>query len=344
MGFSCRRRQLLRLIAGSGAAGWPIRPLFAQALLPESEPGPYRVRTVTAAWDDRARQRTLPVKLYVPQLEDASAQAPVTVFSHGLGGSREGGALWGAHWASHGYLSLHLQHPGSDETLWRDRPAGGPSMREAMRAGISLRTALDRLEDVRFAVDELKRRAQAGDPDVAMADLARLGMSGHSYGAWTTLAIMGQAPPAALTGGRSLEDQRFRAAIAFSPTAGHRREGDSASRITRPLLAITGTRDGDVIGTGASPERRKEAFERLPPPDKYLLVLEGTDHMVFNGGAHQPPFGSLTRTQILRIDQVVKAATLMFWNAYLRDSAAASARLKDGVRAVLAPGDLWESK
>jgi len=99
-----------------------------------------------------------------------------------------------------------------------------------------------------------------------------------------------------------------------------------------------------MIGSGATPERRRQSFERLPPPDKYLLVLDGADHMVFNGGAHQPPFGGLSRAEILRIDTAVKAATLVFWNAYLRDDAAAKAWLHDGVSATLAPGDAWESK
>jgi len=34
----------------------------------------------------------------------------------------------------------------------------------------------------------------------------------------------------------------------------------------------------------------------------------------------------------------------VFWNAYLRDDAAAKAWLHDGVSATLAPGDAWESK
>jgi predicted dienelactone hydrolase len=339
------RRRLVALAALSALGGAFPEILFAQAASSESAAGPYRIRTVVTTWQDSARQRVLPVKLYIPQLEDASAQAPVIVFSHGLGGSREGGALWGAHWASYGFLSVHLQHPGSDETLWRDRTGDRTSLREAMRAGISVRTALDRIADVRFAVDELARRAQAGDPNVAMADLTRLGMSGHSYGAWTTLAIMGQAPPRALAGDLRLDDPRFRCAIAFSPAAANGPASkDSTSRMTRPLFAITGTHDGDVLGNGASPERRREVFARLPPPDKFLLILDGADHMVFNGGAHQPPFGGLTRAEILRIDNVVRSTTIAFWNAYLRDDAAAKAWLREGVRAVLDPHDVWEAK
>ena len=37
------------------------------------------------------------------------------VFSHGLGGTRDGYEYLGRHWASYGYVSVHLQHKGSDD-------------------------------------------------------------------------------------------------------------------------------------------------------------------------------------------------------------------------------------
>ena len=43
--------------------------------------------------------------------------APVVLFSHGLGGSREGYGYLGSYWAAHGYVAVHLQHIGSDETM-----------------------------------------------------------------------------------------------------------------------------------------------------------------------------------------------------------------------------------
>jgi predicted dienelactone hydrolase len=341
-----RRRFLEAATALAAMAPW-TRGLAASSI--EQPPdlasdGPYPVRTALADWQDARRERTVPLKLYVPLLGDATAQAPVTIFSHGLGGSREGGALWGMHWASHGYLAIHVQHPGSDETLWRGREP--TSVREGLRRGISVRTALDRVADIRFVVDELERRAHTGDRDVAMADLARLGMCGHSFGAWTTLAVMGERALPKDRPGPSLADSRFRAAIAFSPAVGRSRvpDRDRFSAITRPFLSVTGTRDGDMMGTGATPERRREAFALMPPPDKYLLVLDGADHMVFNDGAKQPAFGGLTPAQIERIDRVVKATTLAYWNAYLRDDASARRWLVQDARTILAPNDVWEAK
>jgi hypothetical protein len=54
-------------------------------------------------------------------------------------------------------------------------------------------------------------------------------------------------------------------------------------RLDRPLLSITGTRDDDVVGVGATPERRMAVFAALPPGNKAHLVLQDADHMTFAG-------------------------------------------------------------
>src|ERR1700722_18408724 len=68
-------------------------------------------------WRDAKRERTVPVKIYFPKTGEGPF--PVIIFSHGLGGSREGYEYLGRYWASHGYVSVHLQHAGSDSAVWR---------------------------------------------------------------------------------------------------------------------------------------------------------------------------------------------------------------------------------
>ncbi len=75
------------------------------------------VEVVYQAWLDRKRNREIPVKIYMPK--HSSTAAPVVVFSHGLGGSREAAVYLGEALAEHGYVSVHIQHPGSDESLWK---------------------------------------------------------------------------------------------------------------------------------------------------------------------------------------------------------------------------------
>lgn len=53
--------------------------------------------------NDASRDRIIPIKVYLPA---EKRPAPVVLFSHGLGGSREGSAYLGRHWAARGYVAV----------------------------------------------------------------------------------------------------------------------------------------------------------------------------------------------------------------------------------------------
>src|SRR5437867_10421359 len=101
---------------------------------------------------DAQRDRAVPSKIYYPKNGDGPF--PVILFSHGLGGSREGYEYLGRHWASHGYVSVHLQHKGSDSAVWQ----GTASPLEALRKAVAdPSNAVNRPRDVSFALDELAK-------------------------------------------------------------------------------------------------------------------------------------------------------------------------------------------
>ena len=151
-----------RARAASAAAGYD--PL---ALAPGSEPR-HRDDVVR----DGMRARDIPIRVYLPA---AGARAPVVLFSHGLGGSRAGSAFLGRHWAARGYLAVFVQHPGSDESLWRDAPVG--ERMAALARGASLAALRDRLADVRVVLDALVRRnGEPGDWLQGRVDPDRVGM------------------------------------------------------------------------------------------------------------------------------------------------------------------------
>jgi predicted dienelactone hydrolase len=303
------------------AAELAAQSAFAADFGARAMPGGERFRVATTEWRDAGRDRVVPLKIYAP---DGNGPFPVLLFSHGLGGSRDAGAEWAEHWASHGYLVLALQHPGSDASLWRGAATPADAAR-GMRSGMTAEQYVLRVEDVRFVIDELARRRDARDPVAAKADLRRIGMSGHSFGAQTTQAVAGErfSVPA------KLADPRVRAAIAFSPSArgAEAALGERFGGISIPFLSITGTRDGDVAGTGATPDNRTRPFRYMQPPDKYLLVLAGADHMVFNG---QPGLRREPSAEEAAQGDAVKAATLAFWDAYLKDDARAKTWLANG--------------
>jgi len=299
--------------------------------------GPLSVTVLELVLEDVARGRALPVRLRVPSPCEAPSPRPVVLFSHGLGGSRDAGSRWGAHWASHGFVVAHLQHPGSDDSLWRGQP-GGFGRLENLRPGMTPRRFVERVEDVRFVLDELARRAVA-DAALACVDATRVGMSGHSFGAQTTQALAGQSFPA--LGGPALREPRVAAAVAFSPSRPPGNPpGDSAfDTLTIPFLGITGSRDGDPVGRGVTPALRRGVVEALPPGQAYLLWFEGADRFVFNGGTPAPGGDPLDRTGL---ERAVRAATLAFWLATLRGDPAADAWLRGaGPGPILAPDDRW---
>lgn len=283
----------------------------AAAALPPSEygrPGGRQVDRVSVEIDDPDRNRRIPLKLYVPVGSD---RIPIVVFSHDLGRSREAGRVWGEHWASHGYLSIHLQHPGSDDRMPRDTARGGQN-REALKVAVSPRVFAERVHDVRFVLDLLEREPRRIHRDAARADLRRVGMSGHAFGARTTLALVGERVPFAAG---EFAERRIAAALAFSPSAPQpasawpRRFGG----IQVPVMSITGTLDRSVL-LDEGPETRREPFRHMPAGNKYLLVLQGADQTLFDGQG-----GSRGDSSPAEADRVehLRAFTLAFWRAHL---------------------------
>ena len=328
---------LLALIVGVLAA----TQAFA-ADLDYATSGSFTVRQVDVTWTDDARRRDLPLRIRLPE---GGWRLPVILFSHGLGGSRSGGAEWGEQWASHGFAVIHVQHPGSDEAIWKDGPPG--ERMAGLKGGADLQQFLARVADIKFVVGELGRRRSAGDPIAARLNLDRLGMSGHSFGAITTLYVGGQRPAVADQLDGELSEPWFTAFLAFSPQAMGADPVHQFALFTRPALLVTGTLDGPPFpGIGASAAQRLVPFEAMAAAgNKFLLVVDRADHMFFNGTRGLRDVGASGRDRIDfgAVEQrgygVIKAVSTAYWKAYLQDDAVAMRWLKDGGAAALAASD-----
>ena len=108
-------------------------------------------RAMELSVQDTARHREIPLRVFLPA---GTKPVPVVLFSHGLGGSREGSAYLGEHWSARGYVAVYLQHPGSDTSVWQRKPAS--ERMEAMRAAAGLKNFRDRVEDVKAVLDQLE--------------------------------------------------------------------------------------------------------------------------------------------------------------------------------------------
>ncbi len=255
-------------------------------------------------WADAARQRPVPVRLYLPDTtRSRSGRVPLVVFSHGIGGSRRGYSYLGQHFARNGVASLHLQHVGSDRTLWSGSVF---SLVGRLQGAAQDAEAIARAQDLRFALDTLL----AGELAPRFDD-RRIVAAGHSYGANTTLLAAGAR---VAREGRDIElkDERVRAAIAISapPFYGEREPRRILSGITVPSLHVTATDDVIRIpGYFSGSEDRVALFDAMGSERKWLAVFEGGSHSMFTDRAG---------TGGVALNPQVKAATQALTLAFVR--------------------------
>lgn len=301
-------------------------------------------------WNDTARGRSLPLKVRVP---DGADKVPLVIFSHGLGGSREGGKAWGEYWAQHGYLVIHVQHPGSDDSLWKGAGSGTPKQRLAR--GATAEQMLGRVDDIRFVLDEITRQQAKADAPAwtKRINLARVAMTGHSFGARTTMALAGERFPGPI---RSLAEPRISAFIAFSPTTqGLKRTWpERYGSMAEPFLSVTGSIDGDVMGTGSTASNRAAVFDAQPAGNKYRVVFAEGDHSVFGGGDLRDAMwldrvtgqaNDATPPAVARIiHDKTRLVTLKFLDAWLKEDAAARRWLQTDAAAAIGATGEWSAK
>ena len=261
---------------------------------------------------------------------------PVVLFSHGLGGSRAGSVFLGEHWAARGYVAVFLQHPGSDDSVWKDEP--GPQRMRAMKQAASLDNFLLRVKDVPAVLNQLEIwNTDKTNPLAGRLDLKKVGMSGHSFGAVTTEAVSGESLP---VGGQQFTDPRIRAAIAFSPSSPKTGSATKAfGSVKIPWMLMTGTKDVAPIGD-QDVASRLAVYPALHGAPKYEVVLYNAEHSVFTDralpGDREPRNPNHHR--------VILALSTAFWDAYLRGDAGALAWLNGpGPRSVMEPADHWQS-
>jgi predicted dienelactone hydrolase len=203
----------------------------------------------------------------VRDAESLGGTRALVVFSHGFGGERRQSTFFYTHLASHGYVVAAMDHVGNT-TADMISGEGGAGDDAVMERFVDLRP-----RDVSFVIDRMLARESALDVD---AD--RIGLSGHSFGGWTTLMTAGT-------------DARIRAALPLAPSGG-RTAGEAGPNAmidsldfawVRPVptLYLVGELDSVLPLDGML-----DLFGRTPEP-KTGVILLNADHFHFNDNIEQ---------------------------------------------------------
>jgi hypothetical protein len=336
------RRDLLRAgLLAPLALGLP-GAAFAQEAY--AEVGPFETASVDQTVTDAERGRQIATRAYYPA---KAGRYPTIIFSHGFGGSLVTFANTGKIWASHGYVVIHPTH---SDSLGRPDPAVPAAEAAVMRRYREQRGAVDaatreafvkvlddpffiasRLRDVGALMGNLKTGAGGLDPAVlARADASRVGMSGHSFGAYTTLVIAGSklTPPS-----EASIPTGFAGFLSMSGQGPGRMwlHDDSFGAITKPFMATTGTRDFGAAGE--TPAWRLKPYDLAPPGRKYAVVVDGFRHMDFDPPAGDAEFGA--RGAALRKLQ------LEFWTGVLHGDRGAFEALASQAKTSVQTDPVW---
>jgi len=277
---------------------------------------------------DENRQRAVPLKVHYPMTGE---KFPLVVFSHGAVGNWNANIYQARHLASHGYVVICPEHIYSNTDRFRyymTQEGGGLTMREATyRIITDPQAVLERPRDIGFAIDQAAVWNQSHADLKGKIDADRVVVTGHSFGAYTTLAVCGARPVMDHLRGNygtglypeDLSDPRVRLGIALSPQGPHSAffGPESYKTVDRPVVCFSGSRDWQAEGGGGNlpPEERYQAYTLLPPGGKYVVWLTNADHLSFSKRPGRQ-MRSPARSDVIRICQ---ALTVIFCDYYLKN-------------------------
>ncbi len=299
---------ILVLAVTTAQAQRPDAPRFAQ-------PGPYSVGTTdfqigdaerplrATIWYPAEAQDTEPITYRlgifslvqgraVSDSPPAEGSFPLVIFSHGLGGFRFQSVLLMEHLASHGFVVIAADHPGS--TTLDD-------------SQIPLNYAQRPFDMLRL----IDHAPEINDDLAAIIDMDRIALAGHSFGGYTALAASGARlnfgqldefcrqddddvvcflleSEAEIAAARGLDeipsgpwpattDPRIKAVVVFAPWNGPILDSVSLAQIDIPALFMVGTTDQTT-----PPERDAfTIFNNMANSPRTLVTLENADHFIF---------------------------------------------------------------
>jgi predicted dienelactone hydrolase len=228
------------------------------------------------------------------------------MFSHGSCGIPTQSTFLLPQLAAHGFVIAAPPHPGN--TLLDFPACGTPQAQVA--------SAQERPQDILFVLNALLAANDAQlSPFFGAIDANRLGMSGHSFGGFTTYLVTAIEP-------------RFKVAIPMAPFVG------PAAPLTIPSLTMLGQIDSAVDDNAI-----RAAYASGAAP-KYLVEIKNAGHYVFSD--HCFPSSDCNPPATLTQDEAhdaVRRWVLPFLEVYLAGDASFSPFLAP----ITGPGFVFEA-
>lgn len=238
----------------------------------------------------------IPTDLYIPTLGNRQQTGrPAVIISHGLGNDRTSYAYLARHLASHGFVVLAVEHPGSNAAQIRALLVGQSA------DVVPNQEFTDRPRQISAVLDYLAQ--SPANSQRRLVDFDRIGLIGQSFGGYTAFTLAGAplnfeqlrsaCPPDSLSlnvslllqcqAGQlvdleqttlSLRDERIKAAIAVNPLTSVIFGEASLAQLETPIMIVA---SGADTVTPALQEQLAP-FSWLTSPEKYLLVMRQGTH------------------------------------------------------------------
>ncbi|MFH1811742.1 MAG: dienelactone hydrolase family protein [Pseudomonadota bacterium] len=201
--------------------------------------------------------------VHTTAVRDAAPRAdrrpfPLVVFSHGKGSIRLQSTFYTVPLASHGYVVVSPDHQG-DQLV--------DLLREGdVEISSTVDSFIDRPLDVEFILDHFER-LPADDFLAGLVDLDRIGTTGHSFGALTSMRVAG-------------EDPRVKAALPHTPAAHLLVQVDILTPSEQWGIPIM-LQAADLDHTLPADDHATSVWEHLVAP-RYFLRLATAGHFTYS--------------------------------------------------------------
>jgi predicted dienelactone hydrolase len=283
----------LRQFRETGENSWQKRHSGLEAA-PPSASSNSTVKVFDSTLKSMRANKELPYKLSVPF---KNGPCPVVVLSHGAGGSCDSNHNLVESWVNAGFACIQPLH--ADSVMYKRSLGQSASLKDSMNDANDPQKWSARVQDIKDIIDSLDSINQLC-PWIQF-DKNRIGLAGHSFGAFTAQLLAGVTPPKR-SHAASFKDPRVKAVLLLSPQ-GVSRGGalgfDDASAwrgLNMPVMVMTGSLDNGMAGE--TPDWRLEPFKYCPAGSKFLVFFNNANHMTFAGSGNSSASSDLMKKRI----------------------------------------------